>query len=360
MKIGVIGFGGRASGVLKCLKEYDRDLSIAGVVDHDPDLRCADIPAEQRAALPRFGSVDDLVRLGKPDAVMIGTRCDTHTPMAIEMAKYDLPLFLEKPVSHSLDQALALESAFQKSNCRVLVGFPLRTSILCRKAKDLLDHGAAGRVEHVMAVNYCAYGNVYFETQYRDYPVTQGLFLQKATHDLDYLAYLVGAPITRVAAMHSLGRVYRDRRHSKSLDDPYAIYLDEIGTPETGMNEDSSSALLEFANGVKGVYTQIFYSKRAPRRGATLSGVKGLVEFDWYQGQVKAISHQESFNTVLTSEGDEDHWGGDAELAQNFVAMVKEGAPSIAPIKVGLESVYACLAAKESAETGRFVNVRQV
>lgn len=360
MRFGVVGLGGRASALLKCIQKYDSEFSIAGVVDRDPDLRYADLHTEEKASIRRFDCVDDLVRQGKPDALIVGTRCDMHTPMAIEASKYTIPLFLEKPVSNTLDQAIALEAAFQKSECQVLVSFPLRASILCRKAKELLDSGAVGQVEHVTANNYCAYGQVYFETAYREYSVTQGLFLQKATHDLDYLAYLVGAPIVRVAAMHSLGRVYRDNCTRNTSFDPHANYLDNIGTPETGMNEDSSSALLEFANGARGVYTQLFFSKRSPRRGAIFSGVKGLVEFDWYQGQVKSVSHQSPFNTVVTTDGDEDHWGGDSELAENFVAMVKDGAPSIAPIQVGLESVYACLAAKASAETGQFVNVRRI
>ena len=33
------------------------------------------------------------------------------------------------------------------------------------------------------------------------FEITQGLFMQKATHDFDYMSYLVGSPIVRVAAM---------------------------------------------------------------------------------------------------------------------------------------------------------------
>jgi hypothetical protein len=40
--------------------------------------------------------------------------------------------------------------------------------------------------------------------------------------------------------------------------------------------------------------------------------------------------------------------------------MVRDGAPSLAPLRTGLQSVYACLAAKASAELGQFIDVRQV
>lgn len=360
MKLGVIGFGKRFSGIWRNFQTGDPDHSIAGVVDPDPKLQRAHITDEERASLRRFGSMDALIRQGRPDALYIGTRCDMHTPLAMEAAKYNLPIFLEKPVSHSMEQALALEAAFRNSKCPVLVSFPLRASTLCRKTKELLNQGIVGRVEHVLATNYVAYGWGYFYGPYREYSITQGLFLQKATHDLDYLAYLIGTPIVRVAAMHSLGRVYRDSSTPKDLRDPEAIYYDNIGTPETGMNEDSSSALLEFADGTKGVYTQVFFAKGVTRRGAVLSGTKGLLEFDWYQSQIKSTDYEQPIHSVTTIKREEDHWGGDPKLVQNFLNMVQNGAPPLSSIQDGLRSVYACLAAKESASTGHFVPVRQV
>ena len=144
----------------------------------------------------------------KPDALAIGTRCHLHTPFAIEAAKHDLPLFLEKPVSHSMAQATALEKAFEKSKCRVVVSFPLRVSPLCDLAHQYIKEGAVGRPEHIMAVNYVPYGTGYWDGHYRDFPVTQGLFIQKATHDFDYMMFLMGASITRVAAMACYGRIF--------------------------------------------------------------------------------------------------------------------------------------------------------
>jgi len=97
----------------------------------------------------------------------------------------------------------------------------------------------------------------------------------------------------------------------------------------------------------------------APRRGATLSGFRGLLEFDWYQNTVKVIRHHEPVTDVSSMEGANSHFGGDDILAENFIAMIREGAQSLAPLEAGLRSVYACLAVKESVETGRFIDVRQ-
>jgi len=360
MKLGIIGLGGRARGILNELRAIDPEIRVTALLDRNPQAALERLPEEERAGVSLHESVDSLVTKGRPDALIIATRCDTHAPFAIEASRYDLPLFLEKPIAHSMEQAIALEDAFSRSRIPVIIGFPLRASSLCERARTLLDQGAVGRIEHILAFNYVGYGNVYFDSWYRDYKITQGLFLQKATHDFDYLSHLVGAPIIRVAAMTSLGRVYRDASTKGPRPDPDSSYHEGVGTPETGMNEDASSALLEFANGAKGVYTQVFYSKRDHRRGATFSGFRGTLEFDWYQNKVTTVHHRIPYTDVSTAGDVGSHFGGDRKLARNFIDIVRHNAPSIAPIQAGLESVYACLAAKESAETRRFVEVRQV
>jgi predicted dehydrogenase len=228
---------------------------------------------------------------------------------------------------------------------------------------------------------------VYFDHFYRNFETTQGLFIQKGTHDLDYLMYLMGASIVRVCAMGTYGRIFGGdkpagltcsacpdagtclespdaRRHNLSggvTEDHPCVFGREIGTPETGMNEDSSSALLEFANGAHGAYTQVFYSRRdAATRGATVSGYHGTVSFDWYTNSLKLVRHHRPFSDVAEGDKGASHFGGDAELGRDFIAMIRSGKPPRTNIRHGIQSIYACLAAKESAERGYFVPVRQV
>jgi len=346
------------NSIINLLAKADPELAIVGLVDSDPDAALERVPAKDRESVKTFESLGEMVTSVRPDALAIGTRCDSHARLAMESAAFGLPIFLEKPVATRMEDAVALERAFQVHPTPVLVSFPLRASLVCTQAKRLIGVNATGRVEHVLAVNYVPYGDVYFSRWYRDYGVTQGLFLQKSTHDFDYLADLVGAPIVRVAAMVSCGRAHQDISRRPEPADPDVLYFEAIGSPETGMNEDSSSVLLEFANGVKGVYTQVFFSKRGAKRGAVLSGVRGTVEFDFYTAQIRSTMHREPVDATVTIEGKGAHFGGDERLVENFVHMVRDGTPSMAPLNAGLQSVYACLAAKESGATGRFVDVR--
>jgi predicted dehydrogenase len=387
IKLGVIGHGGRVSSFIRqCLRPVTtEEIRVTAIVD--PDEAGARSRLDEADRDVRFyADVDELVRRAGVDGLVIGTRCNLHTDIAIRAARHDLPLFLEKPVAISMEQAEALEAAFERSSCEVLVSFPLRVSPLCELAREHLSRGLVGQPQHVLAVNYVPYGTAYWEQEYRNYSITGGLFLQKATHDFDYLCYLLGSPITRVAATAHYGGIFggakpaeltcsacdeeesclespRNRRRNGSggsLDDHRCVYSVACGTPESGTNEDTSSALLEFASGAHGVYTQVFFSRRdAAARGAVVSGYHGTLDFDWYRNDLRYVRHHRPFSDHVKAGEGLSHFGGDAELGRNFLGMIKGREKSRAPIQTGLASVYACLAARDSARSGKFVEVRR-
>jgi predicted dehydrogenase len=388
IRLGVIGYGQRINGIITSMREIDPNIRVAGIVDpHEVEVRARLAECDQKDVV-FYENLGDMVSTANLDALAIGTQCNLHTPYAIQAAQYDLPLFLEKPVSTSKEQALSLERAFETAKSEVVVSFPLRVSSLCTLAHERISKGAVGTPEHIHVVNYVPYGTCYFDTAaYRDYHVSQGLFLQKATHDFDYMSYLMSSNITRVAAMHSRGRVFggtkeaglvcsqckeadtclespHNRKRNSSgghTTDHLCLFGKDLGSLGSGMNEDSSSALVEFASGAQGVYTQVFYSRRdAETRGPIISGYNGTLSFDWYTKELKVIHHHTPFTETIRAGAEESHFGGDIELGRDFINIITCKGTSRTPIESGIQSVYACLAAKESAETGRFIDVRQV
>ena len=391
IRLGVIGFGKRMCDLVKVFRQIEPDISVVGILDPDkPGARERLDDCDKKNAV-FYASLKELVECARPDALAIGTRCNLHTQYAIEASQYDLPLFLEKPVAISMEQATALEKNYANTKCQVLVSFPLRVSPLCVQAKELIDRGALGSCEHITAINYVPYGTVYWEEQYRNYSITQGLFIQKATHDLDYISFLMGSNIIRVAAMATTAKVFggggkpaglvcsqcdeqsqcpespQNRLRNCSQSEPMLIrdhkclYSIDCGTLQTGTNEDSSSALLEFASGAHGIYTQVFFSRRdAAARGAIVSGYHGTVSFDWYKNQLKLVRHHSPFTDTVKADANLSHFGGDIELAHDFINLIKGTGRPRSTINDGIQSIYACLAAKESVHKRQFVNVRQV
>lgn len=388
IRLGVIGYGARIHGLIAdVFRRIEPDIRVAGIVDPDEPMVRARLAECDRKDAVFYTSPDALVRGCKPDALAIGTRCNLHAPYAVQAARYDLPLFLEKPVAISMSQASALERAFRRTRCEVVVSFPLRVSPLCALARQYIEEGAVGAPVHITAANYVPYGTTYWEEEYRNYTITQGLFLQKATHDFDYMSYLMGSRIVCIAAMATWGRVFggkkkrglvcsqckeqetclespqnrKRHRTGGTWNDHPCVYSADCGSLETGCNEDCSSALLEFDSGVHGVYTQVFFSRRdAAARGATVSGYMGTVSFDWYKNELRRVRHHAPFSATEQAGEGASHFGGDDELGNDFIGLIRGTVRrSRTPIGTGIQSVYACLAAKESARRGRFVPVRK-
>ncbi|ULL14426.1 gfo/Idh/MocA family oxidoreductase [Paenibacillus sp. H1-7] len=373
MRIGVIGYGARVRGVINNeLKKLDPQLQIAGLVDIQPakhELARQDGSCNVRV----FDTVEAMLEEEELDGIMIGTRCSLHTPMALKVLSSGLPVFLEKPVATSMEDALQLKKGYEEAgNRRVVVSFPLRVTSIVQLAKEIIDSGKIGTVEHVQAVNNVPYGNVYFQGWYRDEEETGGLFLQKATHDFDYINYVLGTKPETVAAMVSK-QIFKGTKpaglrcaecdenrtcpesttfRTDSLKDDWAYCC---FASDTG-NEDSGSALIRYENGMHVSYSQNFFARnKAAARGARFLGYKGTLEFDFYTGAIKVYMHHSPRVETYEFTNEKGHFGGDTELSRCFLGLmdgsIKE---SVSPLEDGLLSALLCLKARQSSVTGTF------
>jgi len=370
LRLGVVGYGRRMRSVLATLGTVDASARVVALVDpRAEELRAAFPDALTGASV--FPDAKAMLAGAELDGVLIGTRCSLHTPYACDVLASGLPLFLEKPVATSWEQAAQLRAAAERTSSPVVVSFPLRVSAMCELAKEIVDSGVLGPIGQVQAVNNVpAYAAGYYHGWMRDEAETGGLWLQKSTHDFDYLSYLVGQPALRVVATESktvftgdmpVGLRCVDCRREDCPERANATdqWLCAFA-PDTG-NHDSASALIQYASGIHAVYTQNFYTRRgAAARGARLIGYRGTLEFDWYRDEL--VVHHHHTNRVdrhsFTSAEGEGHHGGDKALASNFLAVMKGTGRSRTALEVGIASVELCLAARDSCRTGAFVDVR--
>ncbi|MDC7286784.1 Gfo/Idh/MocA family oxidoreductase [Blautia schinkii] len=325
-----------------------------------------------------YKDAEEMLDQEKLDGILIGTNCNTHTYFAKMVMERNLPLFLEKPVGISREDLEILKACESRSHAPVVVSFPLRVTKLIREVKKLLDADIIGKVEHVQAFNDVGYGFVYFHDWYRDESVAHGLFLQKATHDVDVINYLVGEKPVEVCAMKSkqifkgdMPEKLRCSQCDKTLtcmESTYHIEKTRNDTPrsdyccfakDTG-NEDSGSMLIRYESGMHAVYSQNFFARKgAARRGARLYGYKGTLEYNFVSDDIRIYDHMSDQVTTIKMNGSANgHGGGDFQLVQNFAALInKEAEESVAPLRAGIESASVCLAAKEASEQNVFRHV---
>ncbi|RKP56075.1 gfo/Idh/MocA family oxidoreductase [Cohnella endophytica] len=379
MNIGIIGYGTRLNYFVDRLLELDLGVKVAAVADIDPEkAKSLLVKKGMEADKIRFyADADEMLEREVLEGVMIGTRCTLHAAMAAKVMKLNLPLFLEKPVGVTMADLTLLRKAASESSSEVVVSFPLRSTPMVRLVKEIIDSGRLGTIEHVQAVNNVPYGGVYYHSWYRDEAEAHGLFLQKATHDLDCLNYLVGLRPVTIAAMESKQVFKGDKPANLRCGDcgeyhtcpesPYVLsrFRQEEVTGDscafgvdTG-NHDSGSVLIRYETGMHAVYSQNFYSRKsAARRGATLIGYEGTVEFDWYRDEAKVHMHNAPRTETYKLEVAKlPHFGGDAALALNFIEVMRGREKSRSPLSMGITSALMCLKAEEAARSDRYQTI---
>lgn len=88
----------------------------------------------------------------KPDAVFILTPPKQHVPMAIDAVRAGCHVFVEKPLSDSLDGVEPLAELVRRSASQVMIGLCFRYHRGLSKAKALLENGAIGRLISIRAL----------------------------------------------------------------------------------------------------------------------------------------------------------------------------------------------------------------
>lgn len=387
-RIAIIGCGGRGAPLVARLLQMQPPVKLAAIVDPDEArvrTRLKDVDLTGVSFYPDHKPL--LERADELDGVMICTRCHLHTPIAVDFAPTGLPLFLEKPVSISRDQLAALKAAYRGREDTVVVSFPLRLAPVFVKSMDIVKSGRLGTICQVQALTNVTYGGHYFGGHYRNYDESGGLWLQKATHDFDYFNVLMGCAPTRIAATSTrliFGgdkpfdlRCTRCDETETCMESPANLELRGDGgggmqwdaiNPDVRFdhwcafskgirNQDCGSAIVQYENGVHVSYSQNFVVRRAAgKRGSTVIGYKGTLSFD-FDGNLRVVDHHRDCVEEMYISEDDSHAGGDPKLLRAFMDVIFGLAPSSAPLSSGTLSAEMSLAARESDETNRFVEI---
>lgn len=382
MKLAVIGLGQRMSYVVKLMMDMAPGSTFDVADPNEAGVRqWMEVRKLSSEGVTVYRSADEvLAHADRYDGVVIGTRCNLHTPMAVKAAATGLPLYLEKPVAVNWNQLEALHRAFAGREDNVVVSFPLRVTPLFKAVQEIVQSGRLGEINQVQAFNNVSYGGVYYSQGYRDYDVTGGLWLQKATHDFDYINALLGARPITIAAMMSRKCYGGDKPHDlvcSRCDDAEQCAESPQGMKMRGdtggvgpddhlccfsrdiKNQDAGSAIVMYDSGVHANYTQNFVARRTARaRGATIIGYKATLHFDWCTEVISVTDHHQERVDSITVKTSTGHSGGDHVLVQNFIDVVRGKCRSNSDLHAGLLSASMCLAARDAAHSGQYQAIR--
>lgn len=142
IRLGVIGYGFRGAGLLGMSRSVE-PLQPVAVCDENPDAQNkakTDFPEIQC-----FDNPEEMLSSGVIDAVMIETPPMTHARLAITALEKNIHVLSDVPAIHSLDEALPLWEAAEKSQAIYRFGGTANYFGFVQTCCDLIEKSLLGK-----------------------------------------------------------------------------------------------------------------------------------------------------------------------------------------------------------------------
>ncbi len=283
-----------------------------------------------------FSNLEDALS-EQPDAVFVTNPNALHLPVALAAARAGCHLFIEKPLSHSLEGVDELVELVEHKGLVAFVAYQFRFHPGLRWVKSLIDEGRLGRLvaAHIVNGEYLPDWHPY-EDYRKTHPARRDLgggCLHIQTHEIDYVLWLFGMP----------RRVFAVGGHLSEL---------EVDV------EDSVSVLLqcEYDGRPLPVHVHLDYLQRPPQRVCEVIGDAGKVRYDYYANQTAFYERATRIVQIQRFEGFDRNRMFMDEL-EHFLACLRGEEQPLVDLREGVRSLKISLAAEASLRSGHAVEI---
>jgi predicted dehydrogenase len=272
-----------------------------------------------------------------PDAVLVTNPSSLHVDAALAAVRAGCHVFVEKPLSDSIDGVDALIDAAERGRRVGLVGYQLRFHPILRRAKALLEAGAVGRVlaARFEVGEYLPGWHPYedYRGMYASRRALGGGVILSQIHELDLAYWFFGMP----------RRVFALGGHWSEL---------EVDV------EDTASLLLECTADGRSLPVHVHqdYLQRPPSRRAEIVGDRGKIVVDLHVPEVRVTDAKTGQVEVEALRDFQRNTLFLAELG-HFLACLEGGAAPAVSLRDGARSLAVALAARRSIEERRVVDL---
>jgi len=179
VRVGIIGFGIRGEQLCRSLGFATRDWlnNMEKAAEENPnhsalsdfnsqeklnvnlvavcdvfDVRAQEVIdsfSTEEQAVKRFRTYQEMIRSGDVEAIIIATPDHWHAPMAIDALENNVHVYIEKPMTHTIEETYRLREAAQKSKARLMVGHQHRQTLSFQTAKDVVTKNTLGHISMV-------------------------------------------------------------------------------------------------------------------------------------------------------------------------------------------------------------------
>lgn len=299
------------------------------IIDHDN--------LESRFHIHVVKNLDEAWQTGM-DCVFICNPTSFHMDIMLEAAEHNCHIFVEKPLSHSLENLERLERLIAEKNLITFIGYQNRFHPCIKKTKSLLLEGVIGRIIMVSAE---IGENVKQWHKYEDYRTMYacrkdlgGGVVLSQIHELDYLLSFLGMP----KSVYAVG--------GKNSD----LEIDV---------EDSADILLRYCIEGNNIPVNIRedYLQNPPVRACKIVGTKGKIEFDLLESHIIVYDNEGRIYFEKTYEFERnDMFVEELKIFLNAVKKEKYTGELI-PVSEGVKSLKVALAVKRSMDSGEIIEL---
>lgn len=326
VNVGIVGIGWW-SDVLAAVIEKSDKLALRACYTRSEDKAAA---FAAKFGCEAVGSYEAMLALDDLDGVILTTPNSAHRTGAEAAARAGKHVFVEKPISNTLEDGRAMIVACEEAGVVLAVGHSYRRHGALRHLRRLIDDGELGRVSLAEGVFSNDNGLKLKPGLWRSDPaeIPGGCLMQIGIHQIDNLLYLLG-PVSDVSA-----------------------YFNRLETePDI---EDVTAVLLRFGSGAIGYVAADYISPR--RFTLTLHGTKANAYFDMDNDGLRLQRTGEAKPTPVAYEPN-DHLVAEledfADAIRNNTAPEIDGRKAMVPLAI-------VLAAGRSSADGRSVELSEL
>lgn len=183
MKIAVIGTGSMGKNHVRVLKNIPE---VNEVIISDINRKILEDTSKRFGISKSYQNHLEMLEKEKPDGVIVATTPDSHKKNVIDAINAETNVLVEKPISHTIEDAEEMIKAAEKKDVIFTVGHIERFNPVVTKIKDFINNGD---LSNIYLINTRRVGPF----PKRLLGKVEGVLIDLAVHDFDILNYLGGS-----------------------------------------------------------------------------------------------------------------------------------------------------------------------
>lgn len=218
---------------------------------------------------PSFRDLDQALTEFYPDVVFVCGPSHKHMEVALKAVAFGAHLFIEKPLSHSIDGVATLEQISCENDSQIMMGYMTRFHPLIADIRKRISNGQIGKLVHIRSqwgeyVSDWHPWEDYRETYVARRSMGGGPALT-LSHEIDMVLWFLGEAKMVPKTVHGLSNTHSDL---------------EVDT------EHGIDILIGGASGATASLHMDFY-QRPPARDTEFVGTEGRIKFDYYSSRAE-------------------------------------------------------------------------